>query len=85
MSVISEKLHSVPQKHRLLVLFTSEFMHKKHKRVLNTPPDLLARFCKLVEQQKSAWFFILASLFDKGIDLQITTCKLAANEDYPAL
>ena len=30
-----------------LVLFTSDVMHKKYKKLVYTPPDLLARFCKV--------------------------------------
>ena len=42
------KLHSVrglyDKKQRLIVLFTSDVMYKKYKRLLYTPLDLLARF-----------------------------------------
>ena len=47
--ILSEecKLNFLLQKHRFLVLFTSDVMHKKYKRLLYIPPDLLARFCKV--------------------------------------
>ena len=47
--VLSEecKLNFILQKHRFLVLFTSDVMYKKYKSLLYTPPDLLARFCEV--------------------------------------
>ena len=49
---------SVWQKQRLIVLFTSDVMYKKYKRLVYTPLDLLARFCKinLSNVKNSAWF-----------------------------
>ena len=54
---------------RLIVLFTSDEMYKKYKRLLYTPPDLLARFCKvnLSNTKNLACFFFFASLLDKGM------------------
>ena len=52
-----------------LVLFTSDAMYKKYKWLPYTSSDLLARFCKvnLSNTKNSVWFFILASLLDKGM------------------
>ena len=38
--------------------FTLDVMYKKHKRLVYTPPDLLARFCKvnLSKSKNSVWF-----------------------------
>ena len=56
------------KKQRLIVLFTSGVMCEKYKRLVYTPPDLLARFFKvnLSNTKNSALFFIFASLLDKG-------------------
>ena len=58
----------IKKKHPI-VLFTSDVIYKKKKRLVFTPPDLLARFCKvnLSNPKKSTFFIILASLLDKGI------------------
>ena len=32
---------------RLIVLFSSEMMYKKYKRLVYTPPDFSAEFCKV--------------------------------------
>ena len=53
---------------RLIVLFTSDEMYKKYKRLLYTPPDLLARVCKVnLSNAKNLACFFLASLLDKGM------------------
>ena len=41
------------KKQRLIVLFTSDVMYKKHKRLAYASLDLLSRYCKakLVEQK----------------------------------
>ena len=54
------------RKQRLIVLFTSDVMYKKYKKLVYTPPDLLARFCKvnLSNTKNSASFIILASFLD---------------------
>ena len=70
------------KKQRLIVLFTSDVMYKKYKRLVYTPKDLLAGFCQV---KHSARFFILASLLTKEGNLYITTCKLAATEDCRVL
>ena len=65
------KLNFLLQKHRFLVFFTSDVMYTKYKRLLYTPPDLLARFCEVNlacrTQKNRLDFLILASLFDKGM------------------
>ena len=35
------------KKQRLIVLFSSDVMYKKYKRLVYTPKDLLAGFCKV--------------------------------------
>ena len=52
------------KKQCLIVLFTSDVMYKKYKRLAYTSPDLLARFCKakLVEHKKFGFIFIQPSL-----------------------
>ena len=69
------------KKHRLIVLFTSDAMHKKYKWLAYTSPDLLARFCKvnLTNTKNPAWFFILASLLDKGMQPINYKCVKLAN------
>ena len=49
-----EILHSVRGLYDKLYCFTSDVMYKKYKRLVYTPPDLLARLCrvKLVEREK---------------------------------
>ena len=57
------------KKHHLIVLFTSDAMHKKCKWPAYTSPDLLARFSKvnLSHAKNLVSYFILASLLDKGM------------------
>ena len=58
------------KKQHPIVLFTSDVIYKKNKRLVYMPRDLLARFCKvnLSNPKKSAYFFFLsASLLDKGM------------------
>ena len=45
--------------------FTSDVMYKKYKRLVYTPPDLLARFCKvnLSKAKNSAWFVFQEFVF----------------------
>ena len=66
---ILSEVCKLTKKHRLIVLFTSDAMHKKYKWLAYTSPDLLARFCKvnLTNTISPAWFFISASLLDKGM------------------
>jgi len=56
-----ENLHSVQslydKKKRLIVLFTSDVMYKKYKKLVYTAPDLL-------NAKNLAWFFILAFILD---------------------
>ena len=63
-------------------------MDKKNKRP-DTPPDLLARFCKvnLSNAKSPAWVFILSSLLGKGMQPtnSTATCKLAATKDFRVL
>ena len=59
---------SVWQKQRLIVLFhlrLSDVMYKKYKRLVYTPPDLLARFCKanLSNGKNSAGFAFQVFVF----------------------
>ena len=45
-------------------------MYKKYKRLVYTPPNLSARFCKVnqcLKQKIQYDFFILASLLDRGM------------------
>ena len=53
----------------LTVLFTSDVMYKKYKRLVYTPPDFLAKFCKVIlsNTKNSASFFIFVFLLDKGM------------------
>ena len=55
----------------LIVLFTGDVVRKSmFKRLLYTPPDSSPRFtCKLnlSNTKNPAWFFILASLLDRGM------------------
>ena len=48
--------------------FTSDVMYKKYKRLVYTPPDLLARICKVNlacrTQKNSAWFVFLEFVFE---------------------
>ena len=44
---IYEILHFVRGLYDKLYCFTSDVMYKKYKRLVYTPPDLLARFCKV--------------------------------------
>ena len=57
-----EKLHSIrglyDKKKRLIVLFTSDVMYKKYKKLVYTAPDLL-------NAKKFGLIFILASILDK--------------------
>ena len=46
-------------KQRLIVLFTSDVRYKKYKRLVYTPPDLWARFCK---HKKSSTIFCVTCL-----------------------
>ena len=52
-----------------VVLCISDVMYKKYKRLVYTPPDLLARFYKvnLSNTWNPGWFFILVSLLDKVV------------------
>ena len=36
----------------VLYYFTSDVMYNKYKRLVYTSPDMLARFCKLIERKK---------------------------------
>ena len=60
------------KKQRLIVLFTSDVMKTRmFKRLIYKPPDLSARFiCKvnLSNTKSLAWFFILASVLDRGME-----------------
>ena len=40
--------------------FTSDLMYKRYERLVYSPPDLLARFCKvnLSNAKNSAWFVV---------------------------
>ena len=51
-------LQSVWQKQWFIVLFTSDLMYKKYKRLVYMPPDLLARFCtvNMSNTKNLAWF-----------------------------
>ena len=53
-----EILHSVRGLYDKQYCFISDGMHKKYKRLVYTPPDLLARFCKvnLSKSKNSVWF-----------------------------
>ena len=71
-----EKLHSVLYDKKTAsqsAVYLPNVIYKKYKRLVYTPPDLLARFCKVnLSNTKRAFFFyfiflILASLLDKGI------------------
>ena len=65
-------LYDKKKKQRLIVLFTSDVMKKSmFKRLVYTPPDLSPRFtCKvnLSNTKNPAWFFILASLLNRGME-----------------
>ena len=53
-----EILHSVRGLYDKQYCFISDGMYKKYKRLVYTPPDLLARFCKvnLSKATPLAWF-----------------------------
>ena len=55
----------------LIVLFTGDVLRKSmFKRLVYTPPDLSPRFTSklnLSNTKNPAWFFILASLLDRGM------------------
>ena len=55
-------------KQRLIVLFISDVMYKKYKRLVYTPPYLSAKFCKvnLWNTKNLARLFFLASLLDRA-------------------
>ena len=64
------------EKKRLIVLFTSEVTKKSmFKRLVYTPTDLSPRFtwgltgkANLSNTKNPGWFFILASLLDRGME-----------------
>ena len=47
----------------------SDMMYKKYKSLVNTPPDLFPRFCKvsLSNANNSACFLFWPDLLDKGM------------------
>ena len=65
-------------KEHLIVLFTSYVMYKKYKRLVYTPSDLSARFCKvnLSNTKNPAWFLILVSLLDRGERINWLSCLI---------
>ena len=77
-----EKLHSVrglyDKKKRLIVLFTSDVMYKKYKKLVYTAPDLL-------NAKKFGLIFYFGLHFRQRCNLKITTSKLTETDYYPLL
>ena len=58
-----EILHSVRDLYDKQYCFTSDVMYKKYKRLVYTPPDLLARFCKVnLSKAKNSACFVFQAL-----------------------